>query len=304
MSRLLRRLVIGLALVILLGPVIGGPAARSQVLVNEGFAHPEWLAGVVWLQENLDEENLAIVALTPAEAFLEGHIPGAAQIDWPALEIVETSDEAMLAWQPEVEAILTQLGIERGDTVVVYDGGSFIAPRLWWILHQLGHEDVRVLDGGLEAWVAAHGALEIGPSTVVPAPEPYAGAPDPSPLIQIAAAEAALGQPGTVFVDARRFEDEYALGHIPGAVNVPFIENAVAEGPKFWKSAAELRDLYEAAGVTADQTVIAYCASGVRSAVTYFALRQLGYDDVAVFTGSWLEWSADPGRPVATADAA
>ena len=101
-----------------------------------------------------------------------------------------------------------------------------------------------------------------------------------------------------VFVDARRFEDEYALSHIPGAINVPFMANAEAEGPKRWKSAAELRAMYEDAGVTADRPVIAYCATGVRSAVTYFTLRQLGYEDVAVFTGSFAEWSSDPSRPV------
>lgn len=299
-----RHLIAGSALTILAAPFARGFAARAQGDIDQEFAHPEWFADLAWLQDNLGNDDLAIVALTPEEDFLGGHIPGSAQIDWPALEIVETSDEALMAWRPEVEAILTDLGIERGDTVVVYDGGTFIAARLWWILHQLGHEDVRILNGGLEAWAADGGELETGASTVTPAAEAYVGTPIEAPLVQIAEAEAALDQPGVIFLDVRRFDDEYAVGHIPGAINIPFMANAVADGPKYWKSAAELREMYEEAGVTPDQTIIAYCASGVRSAVTYFTLKQLGYDDVALFTGSWIEWSADPDRPVATDDAA
>src|SRR5690606_32405164 len=244
-----RHLIAGSALTILAAPFARGFAARAQGAIDQEFAHPEWFADVAWLQDNLGNDDLAIVALTPEEDFLEGHIPGSAQIDWPALEIVETSDEALMAWRPEVEAILTDLGIERGDTVVVYDGGTFIAARLWWILHQLGHEDVRILNGGLEAWVADGGELETGASTVTPAAEAYVGTPIEAPLVQIAEAEAALDQPGVIFLDVRRFDDEYAVGHIPGAINIPFMANAVADGPKYWKSAAELREMYEEAGV-------------------------------------------------------
>jgi thiosulfate/3-mercaptopyruvate sulfurtransferase len=297
-----RQLVIFLAALLVAGTFAGTPA-RSQVAPAGELAHPEWLADTAWLQERLGDDALAIVALTPEEEFLAGHIPGAAQIDWPALEIVETADEPLMAWQAEVEGILTNLGIERDDTVVVYDGGSFIAARLWWILHQLGHEDVRVLNGGLEAWVAEGGELETGESTVSPAPEPYAGVPNASALVQIDEAVAALEQPGVVFIDARRPDDEFAVGHIPGAVNIPFMANAAPEGPKYFRPAAELREIYEAAGITPDQEIIVYCASGVRSAVTYFVLQQLGYENVSLFTGSWAEWSSEPSRPVTTAGA-
>lgn len=295
-------LVSGLA-VALVGGSRGGSLARAQEAAGEEYAHPEWFADVSWLQQQLGADDLAIVALTPPEEFVAGHIPGAAQIDWKALEVVETSDGSLANWRTDVEAILTDLGIERGDTVVVYDGGTFIAARLWWILHQLGHGDVRVLNGGLEAWVAEDGELATGEEPVEPAAEPYVGEPNDEVLVTIAEAEAALDEDETVFVDARRFEDEYVPGHIPGAINVPFMANADAEGPKRWKSVTELRTMYEDAGITPDRSVIAYCATGVRSAVTYFTLRQLGYEDTAVFTGSFVEWSSDPARPVETGDA-
>lgn len=281
----------------------GAALASAQDADEDGYAYPEWFADVSWLQQHLGDEDLAVVALTPAEEFVAGHIPGAAQIDWQAFEVIDTSDASLADWQDEVETILTELGIERGDTVVVYDGGSFIAARLWWILHHLGHEDVRVLNGGLEAWTAEGGELQTGDANLEPAAVPYAGRPNEEVIVSIAEAEAALDEDDTVFVDARRFEDEYAVGHIPGAINVPFMANAESEGPKYWKSAAELRALYEEAGITPDRVVIAYCATGVRSAATYLTLRQLGYENVAVFTGSYGEWSSDPARPVTTGEA-
>ena len=83
-------------------------------------------------------------------------------------------------------------------------------------------------------------------------------------------------------------------------MHIEFTSNAQPDAPKYWKSAAELRAMYEAAGVTPDKRVIPYCKTGVRSAVTYFTLGLLGYDDVALFTGSWEEWSAHPELPRAT----
>jgi thiosulfate/3-mercaptopyruvate sulfurtransferase len=268
---------------------------------GQGWAHPEWFATVDWLQERVGEEGLALIALMPADDFEAGHIPGSAQVDWPELEVVETGDQSLAAWQDEVEGILTRLGGERGETVVVYDGGTFYSARLWWVLYQLGHNDVRILDGGLEAWTAEGGEIATGPSGVEPASAPYAAEPNEDAVAQIDEVEAALEEGSAVFVDARRL-DEYAAGHIPGAVNVPFTDNAESDGPPHWKSPDELNALYESLGVTPDQRVIPYCTTGVRSAATYFTLRQLGYEDVALFTGSWVEWSGDPDRPVATGE--
>src|SRR5690606_18457518 len=103
-----------------------------------------------------------------------------------------------------------------------------------------------------------------------------------------------------VFVDARS-QGEFADGHIPGAVNVHFIDNAVGGDLKSWKSPADLLAMYEAAGVSPNQRAIPYCSSGVRSATTYFTLRQIGFENVALFTGSFAEWTADSNRPVETA---
>jgi thiosulfate/3-mercaptopyruvate sulfurtransferase len=262
-----------------------------------GYAHPDWLVDEAWLSAHLSDPAVRVVALTPAKDFAAGHVPGAAQVDWPELQIVETSDQGVATWEKAIEAKLTALGLAPGDTVVIYDGGTVYAPRLWWILRQLGQADVRTLNGGLPAWTAGGGKLATGPSTVKPASSPYVGTPDDSAISTLAETSAAVGQPNVAFVDARTAQ-EYTAGHIPGAVDVPFTDNAAPDSPHIWKSADDLRAMYAAAGITPDKTVIAYCSTGVRSAATYFTLLLIGYPQVSLFTGSWAEWSKHPELPV------
>lgn len=262
-----------------------------------GFEHPEWFADPAWLMDQLDRNDLTVIALTPEPEFIAGHIPGAAKIEWPELEIVETSESSVDTWLNDLAEILTSVGLEREDSVVVYDGGTFWASRVWWILHLLGHEDVRVLDGGLGAWIASGGNLSSGPPKLDAASQPYQAMPELSAMVRIDEAVAALESGEATFVDVRSI-GEYAPAHIPGAINVPYHQNAVDGPVSYWKSPSELREMYENAGVLPGQRVIPYCSTGVRSAVTYFTLRQLGYENVALFTGSFAEWSADPARPV------
>ncbi|MDQ3780017.1 MAG: sulfurtransferase [Chloroflexota bacterium] len=277
--------------------------AATPASAEAGYAHPEWLADAAWLKQHLDDPNLRVVALTPLDTFAAGHIPGATQIDWPELEITDTSDPSLAAWRETLAATLMRLGVTPESTVVIYDEGTLFAARLWWILRYLGHDDVRILNGGFPAWQAASGEIASGTAAVGAAEsEPYSVTPDAELLAQVPEVEAALSDPSVVLIDTRTVE-EYAAGHIPGAVNIQFTSNALPEAPKVWKPAAELRALYAAAGVTPETTVIPYCTTGVRSAVTAFTLALLGYDSVALFTGSWAEWSARPNTLITVGSA-
>jgi thiosulfate/3-mercaptopyruvate sulfurtransferase len=281
----------------LTGPASAQEATPSPSPTANQYAHPELLADAAWLKAHLSDSNLRVVALTPADEFAKAHVPGAAQIDWPDLNVTDTSDPSITRWQGEIEQKVTALGIAPEDTVVIYDEGTLYAARLWWVLHQLGHKDARILNGGLPAWTAAGGKTDSGASTVEPAAEPYKGRPNPDAIATLVEVKAALDDPNTVLVDARTPE-EYRDGHIPGAVNINFPENALPNNPKYWKPAADLRNLYEDASITPDKTVIPYCTTGVRSAVTYFTLTLLGYPHVSLYTGSWEEWSQHPELPV------
>jgi len=298
---------IGLAAVAREGRLAAARATPVATTATPVAARPELLIDADALIEADRERAATIVALTPAEEFAAGHIPGAAHIDWPAFEVVDTSDESIARWRGEVEAVLTTLGISRESTVVTYDQGTLFAARLWWILHYLGHAeaDNRVLNGGLAAWQAAGGAVVAGGAGVTPATAiaaaSYHGEPRAAVLAQLAEVRASLDDPHVVFVDARTPE-EYVAGHIPGAVNLNYPLNAQPEPPNAWKPVAELRSMYEGLGVTPDKMVIPYCTSGVRSAVTFLALKLIGYPNVALYTGSWQEWESVPGLPITTGD--
>ncbi|MDP8907543.1 MAG: sulfurtransferase, partial [Chloroflexota bacterium] len=245
-------------------------------------------------------------ALMPAEEFGQEHIPGSVALDWPALEITDTSDASVVRWQTEMAELFASLGVVPGRRVVTYDGGSLFATRPWWVLHYLGHDTVAVLDGGLPGWQSAGGAIVTGMAATPDASPPasriataFERQPRSNALATLAEVQASLADSGVVFVDARTPE-EYVAGHIPGAININYPRNARPEPPHVWLPPDELRAMYESAGVTPDKRVIPYCTTGVRSSVTFFTLHLLGYDNVSLFTGSWAEWSSHPELPVTT----
>ena len=275
---------------------------------SSAYARPETLVDAATLVAHAGDPALTLLALMPADEFAAGHIPGSVQLDWPQLEITDTSDASVARWQAAMADLFASLG---GQTVVTYDGGSLFATRPWWLLHYLGYDAVHVLNGGLPAWRAAGGAVESVTSSAeaTPAATPQgspvvSAAPGPrsDALATLADVQAALDDPGVVFVDARTPE-EYAAGHIPGAVNINYPRNAAPDPPHVWLPPDALLAMYAEAGATPDKRVIPYCTTGVRSSVTYFTLYVLGYDNVRLFTGSWAEWSRHPELPVTRGNA-
>jgi thiosulfate/3-mercaptopyruvate sulfurtransferase len=228
-----------------------------------------------------------------------GHITGASYVDLDSALAAAPGPRGRHPL-PEVDvfqAAMRAAGVSDGRPVVVYDDWQGrAAARCWWLLRWAGHADVRVLDGGWAAWVAADGVVStsldhqgIGDFTARPGQLPTLEADD----------VLGLAHRG-VLVDARNPE-RYAgevepvdpvAGHIPGAVNVPTGANLRADGT--FKSAEELGEVYaEARG----REVAAYCGSGVTAAHDLLAMAVAGIDG-ALYPGSWSEWVADPERPV------
>lgn len=299
-----RRAIVGTALCAggLALPIADAPARQIPVATPaQAGDRPTRLIRSEELNALRGQPSLRIVALTPGETFAGGHIPGAVAIDWPAMELGTTTDAAISDWAASMRELVASLGIDPASDVVIYDEGTLFAARLWWLLEFLGHDTKRVLDGGYPAWQrlglpvadATEKTRAAAQGTVTQAPVRAAV------LAPLADVEAALGAKDVVFVDARTPE-EYVAGHIPGAVNVNYPLNAEPDAPRFWKSNEALIALYADVGVTPDKRIIPYCSTGVRSAVTWFTLGMIGFSDVALFTGSWAEWSAHPELPVVT----
>ena len=273
-----------------------------------------------WLADRLDDPRLRVVDirgiikppdapkpwyLAQRQAYRESHIPGAMFVDWTDDIVEPTAPIHMtLAGPARFTALMERLGIGDGHAVVIYDDTGGIAPRLWWALNYYGHAEVSLLDGGWVKWQA-----EGRPVTAeVPRHPPAVFTPRVQPRWRVGTAEVktATGDRRTVLVDCRspkEFVGEIGRGErkgrIAGAVNVPVARFLNAED-KTWKNPAEIRKMFEAAGVTADRRVITYCNAGVSASVGLFALKLLDYPEAANFAGSWYEWEADPANPVQT----
>jgi thiosulfate/3-mercaptopyruvate sulfurtransferase len=263
------------------------------------------LVEVDWLGGALEQPGLRVVDCrwklgqpgAGREAYLAGHIPGAAFLDLDT-DLTDPPGERgrhPLPQPERFEAAARRAGISRETRVVAYDesaeGG---AARLWWLLRHFGHEAVAVLDGGLAAWRAAGG--ELVPGEESPDPGDFAAVPGDGDTA--AAEEIEAG--GLTLVDARareRYEGraepiDPVAGHIPGAANAPFGE--LAPGGRYLAPAA-LRERLERAGASDTGEFVAYCGSGV-SACTLVLAAELAGLPARLYPGSWSEWCARGGQ--------
>ncbi len=240
-------------------------------------------------------------------AYEAAHIPGAvyAHLDRDLSGAkTGTNGRHPLPEIPMFADTLGRLGIDASTQVVVYDqdSGGF-ASRLWWMLRWLGHDGVALLNGGFAKWIA-----EGRPTTPgVEARTPRVFVPHLQPQMVATASDVArfVGNPDWRLLDARapeRFRGEVepidqVAGHIPGAVNVPFLEN-LDEGGTF-KPATDLgARFHSASGSTPTDHVVVYCGSGVTACQNLLALEHAGLHGAKLYPGSWSEWSSDPSRPM------
>ena len=205
-------------------------------------------------------------------------------------------------------ALFGRLGIDAAKHVVAYDQGTgMYAARLWWMLHWLGHDAVALLDGGYAAWAREGRQVmtdlpEVRPATFV--------ARRAEPVIDAGTVAESLASHSLLLVDSRdreRFRGDVepmdpVAGHIPGAINRPYLENLRADGT--FKPVHELRADFDVL-VTgrAGAAVVHYCGSGVSACHNVLAMERAGLGGARLYPGSWSEWCADRTRPVARGDA-
>lgn len=243
-----------------------------------------------WLEEYLHASDLRVVDVRPADAFAEGHIPGAVQVDLAALAATVDGVQGMLIGPEAFAAVMGQLGIDDDRAVVIYDSNwGMPAARVLWALAYYGHSNVAVLNGGWDRW------LEEGRPTSQtinpPAPTRFTPRPTAGYLADLSWVQAHLEDPNVVLIDTRT-PNEYAAGHLPNAIAWDWMNGVPVEGWDAVRPAEELATELAALGITPDKEIVTYCRSGARAAHTYLLLRHLGYPRVRNYDGSWLEWSA------------
>lgn len=236
------------------------------------------------------------------------HIPGARFFDVDEIADHATSLPHMLPAPEEFARAAGTLGIGDDTWVIAYDDNQFMASaRVWWTFRVFGHDRVSVLDGGFVRWRSL--GLPCDSGVVEPAQRVFTPRYRPELVRNLAAMRKAAGAPGIQVLDARssgRFQGHdpeprpsLKSGHIPGSLNLPFL-NLIDGETGCLRSWEELAEAFNNAGIDPARPVTTTCGSGITACILALALQELGRADTAVYDGSWSEWGAQDGTPVAT----
>ncbi|MGY6709100.1 MAG: 3-mercaptopyruvate sulfurtransferase [Rhizobiaceae bacterium] len=271
-----------------------------------------------WLQERLGEPGLVVVDgswYLPQQGrdaraeYDAGHIPGAIFFDHD--EVVEPGVGLphALPSPRHFAQYAGSMGVSSRDTIVVYDGpGFFSAPRVWWMFHIMGVENVYLLDGGLDGWKQEGRPLSDQPTPTAGClfevdfdNTRVASLEDMRRIVETGEAQIADARPPGRFSGADpEPRPGMRSGHMPGARNLPFL-NLIDNG--HLRPPEELKRVFAEAGIDLEKPVVTSCGSGVTAAVITLALETVGHTDNRLYDGSWSEWGGLQDTPVETGEA-
>lgn len=241
--------------------------------------------------------------------YLERRLPGAVRFDIDAVADPTTTLPHMLPSAEVFAATIGAMGIAENDPIVIYDGAGLLsAPRVWWTFRLFGATNVRILDGGLPAWIAEGRPVESGVPAAAP-PATFRAHLEAARVASLHDVVAVLAERTAAVVDARpadRFlgvapEPRAGIrsGHMPGALNVPAV-NIIEDGRLTDDDG--LREAFE--DVDLDKPILTTCGSGVTASILWLALEVLGVprERLCLYDGSWTEWASTPGAVIEQMD--
>jgi len=293
-------------------PFIEKETSIKEEMQMAGYANPNALVDTDWLEDHLEDTSIRVIEVDEdTSAYEKGHIRGAEGWNWNTDLHTVTGREYVD--QSGLTELLRKSGVDSDTTVVLYGGNNnWFAAYAYWILKLRGFDNVKLLNGGRKKWELESRELTMDQPTSKQGDVSVSG----GEKSQIRALrDEVLGKVGgsAEFVDVRSPEEyrgerlapdhlpnEAAQrpGHIPGAVNIPWVKAVDPDSGRFLATDA-LRSLYGDHGITADRDVVAYCRIGERSAHTWFVLHELlDFPHVRNYDGSWTEWGSLVGVPI------
>ena len=268
-----------------------------------GVSFAQDLISVKELAGKLSDKNVVIVSAQKADKYAAVHIKGS--INLPPSELVDNEPiKYMNKSTAEIAKILGSKGISASNEIVLYDNGtSKYSGRMYWVLKYMGAKDVKILNGEIDAWKTGRKPITKSASSL-PATT-FTADVQGQYLAKMAEVMKATNGGSYVIIDCRT-TDEFAgtdeeptlrRGHIPGAINIDYKDLLDAKG--MLKSKDELEKIYAAQGVTADKTIIVYCATSVRAGIEFMALSSiLEFPYVKLYDGAYTEWQTNASNKV------
>ncbi|MBZ5694247.1 MAG: sulfurtransferase [Acidobacteriia bacterium] len=275
------------------------------------YAHPEVLVSTQWVADHASDPKVRLVEVdVDTTAYDQGHIAGAVGWNWQTQ--LQDNIRRDLIDKATLERLLGQSGVSNDTTIILYgDNNNWFAAYALWQLKYYGHQDVRLMNGGRKKWLEEKRPLTADAPKVAAATYRATG-PDESlraykdqvlaivqrktagRLVDVRSVDEFTGK---IIAPPGMSETAQRAGHIPTAANIPWAQAANEDGT--FKSADQLKQLYQGKGVNGSGETIAYCRIGERSSHTWFVLKYLlGYGNVKNYDGSWTEWGNLIGAPI------
>ncbi len=270
------------------------------------YARPELLISTDELAKVMNRPNVRIIDAVDPASYRRAHIPGAVNIFYRDLATIESRKKnGYPISEDDAEKTFGEAGIDKDTQVIVYDGGEGpFSSGVWFVLNFFGHKTVKVLNGGFRKWMKEGRAVTQEAPKVEKAR--FVAKANPKKVVTLKWLKKNLRNNEIVIVDTRSFKEFIGEdirpgaargGHIPKAMHLEWVK--FTDKVNTFKPADRIKKALARRGITKDTRVVTYCQTGIgRSTDLALAMRLIGYDNVAEYTGSWEEWSSDPRLPI------